>query len=140
MPLPSGSTWRFGAVASAPGEGTPPAREPRPRAPRPPGRGRGDGRVAHGKRYRAAREHVKEGFKYGIDEAVELVKKTASAKFDESVDVAFRLGVNPKQPNHMVRGSLLLPHSSGKTVRVVVFAEGDAAREAQEAGADFVGA
>ncbi|MEQ1501254.1 MAG: 50S ribosomal protein L1 [Myxococcota bacterium] len=96
--------------------------------------------MAHGKRYRAVREHVSEGHRYGIDEAVDLIKKTASAKFDESVDVAFRLGVNPKQPDHMVRGALLLPHSSGKTVRVVVFAEGDAAREALEAGADIVGA
>lgn len=96
--------------------------------------------MASGKRYRAVREFVTEGEKYGIEDAVELVKKTASAKFDESVDVAFRLGVNPKQADHMVRGALSLPHGSGKTVRVVVFAEGDAAREALEAGADFVGA
>ncbi len=73
--------------------------------------------MAHGKRYRAVREFVTEGAKYGIDEAVELVKKTASAKFYESVDVAFRLGVNPKQADHMVRGALSLPHGSGKTVR-----------------------
>lgn len=95
--------------------------------------------MAEGKRYRAAREQVEEGRRYGIDEAVALVKKTASAKFDESVDVAFRLGVNPKQADHMVRGALSLPHGSGKDVRVVVFADGDAAREALEAGADVVG-
>ena len=95
--------------------------------------------MAHGKRFRAAREHVVEGQRYAIDEAVEIVKKTATAKFDESVDVAFRLGVNPKQADHMVRGALSLPHGSGKSVRVVVFADGDAAREALEAGADVVG-
>ena len=96
--------------------------------------------MAHGKRYRAARELVREGYRYNLDEAVGLVKQVASAKFDESVDVAFRLGVDPKQADHMVRGALSLPHGSGKTVRVVVFAEGDAAREALEAGADEVGA
>jgi large subunit ribosomal protein L1 len=96
--------------------------------------------VAHGKRYRAAREQVREGDRYPLDEAVQLVKQTASAKFDESVDVAFRLGVNPKQADHMVRGAISLPHGTGKTVRVVVFAEGDAARTAEEAGADVVGA
>jgi len=96
--------------------------------------------VAHGKRYRAARDSIREGFKYPIDEAVGLLKQTATAKFDESVDVAFRLGVDPKQADHMVRGALSLPHGSGKAVRVVVFADGDAAREATEAGADFVGA
>jgi large subunit ribosomal protein L1 len=96
--------------------------------------------VAHGKRYRAAREQVREGDRYPLDEAVELVKQTASAKFDESVDVAFRLGVNPKQADHMVRGAISLPHGTGKTVRVVVFAEGEAARTAEEAGADVVGA
>jgi large subunit ribosomal protein L1 len=95
--------------------------------------------VAHGKRYRAARERVTEGVKYPIDEGVGLLKQTASAKFDESVDVAFRLGVDPKQADHMVRGALSLPHGSGKTVRVLVFADGDAAREATEAGADVVG-
>jgi len=96
--------------------------------------------VAHGKRYRAVRELVKEGIRYPIDEAVGLVKQSATAKFDEFVDVAFRLGVDPKQADHMVRGALSLPHGSGKTVRVVVFAEGDAAREALDAGADVVGA
>ena len=96
--------------------------------------------MAPGKRYRAVREFVDEGAKYSLEEAVQLLKKTATAKFDESVDVAFRLGVNPKQADHMVRGALSLPHGSGKTVGVIVFAEGDAAREALEAGADAVGA
>ncbi|MCB9684546.1 MAG: 50S ribosomal protein L1 [Alphaproteobacteria bacterium] len=96
--------------------------------------------MAQGKRFRAVRELVDQGTRYGVDHGVELVKKTANAKFDESVDVAFRLGVNPRQADQMVRGALSLPHGSGKTVRVVVFAEGDAARAALEAGADEVGA
>ncbi|MEZ4322409.1 MAG: 50S ribosomal protein L1 [Myxococcota bacterium] len=93
----------------------------------------------HGKRYRALRESVREGQKYAIDEACELVGKTGTAKFDESVDVAVRLGVNPRQADQMVRGAVSLPHGTGKSVRVVVFADGDAARAAEEAGADFVG-
>jgi large subunit ribosomal protein L1 len=95
--------------------------------------------VAAGKRYRNASTLLTEGDKVGVDEAVDLVKKTATAKFDESVDVAVRLGVNPKQADQMVRGALSLPHGSGKTVRVIVFADGDAARAATEAGADVVG-
>jgi large subunit ribosomal protein L1 len=93
----------------------------------------------HGKRYRALRDSVQEGQKYAIDEACELVGKTGTAKFDESVDVAVRLGVNPRQADQMVRGAVSLPHGTGKSVRVVVFADGDAARAALEAGADFVG-
>lgn len=93
----------------------------------------------HGKRYRALRDSVVDGQKYALDEAVELVGKTGTAKFDESVDVAVRLGVNPRQADQMVRGAVSLPHGSGKTVRVVVFADGEAARAAEEAGADFVG-
>lgn len=93
----------------------------------------------HGKRYRAARDLVVEGQKYAIDEAFELVEKTASAKFDESVDVAVRLGINPRQADQMVRGTVSLPHGSGKSVRVLVFADGEAARAALDAGADFVG-
>jgi len=78
--------------------------------------------------------------KYPLAEALELVRNTATAKFDESVDLAVRLGVNPRQADQMVRGAVSLPHGTGKTVRVVVFAEGPAAEEAKEAGADFVGA
>jgi len=96
--------------------------------------------VAVGKRYRAAREQVQEGTKYPLEEALELVRNTATAKFDESVDLAVRLGVNPRQADQMVRGAVSLPHGTGKTVRVVVFAEGEAAKAAEEAGADFVGA
>ncbi len=96
--------------------------------------------MAAGKRYRALRELVKEGYKYPIDEAVALVKQTARGGFDESVDVAVRLGVNPRQADQMVRGAISLPHGTGKTVRVIVFADGEAARAALEAGADEVGA
>jgi len=76
---------------------------------------------------------------YPLEQGVDLLKQTATAKFDETVDIAVRLGVNPKQADQMVRGAVSLPHSAGKAVRVLVFATGDAAREAQEAGAEFVG-
>ncbi len=95
--------------------------------------------MAVGKRYRAARDLIEEGEKYPLDDALELVSKSGTAKFDESVDIAVRLGVNPRQADQMVRGAVSLPHGTGKTVRVVVFADGDAARAAEEAGADFVG-
>jgi large subunit ribosomal protein L1 len=77
--------------------------------------------------------------RYPIEEAVALVKSSAYAKFDESVDIAVRLGVNPKHADQMVRGALVLPHGTGKSVRVAVFAKGDKEKEASEAGADLVG-
>jgi large subunit ribosomal protein L1 len=77
--------------------------------------------------------------RYTVDEAVNALKTAAFAKFDESVDVAVRLGVNPKHADQMVRGAIVLPHGTGKTVRVLVFARGDKEREALEAGADFAG-
>jgi large subunit ribosomal protein L1 len=77
--------------------------------------------------------------KYSVEEAVALVKKAKFAKFDETVDLAVRLGVNPKHADQMVRGALVLPHGTGQTVRVLVFAKGDKEREAREAGADFAG-
>lgn len=92
-----------------------------------------------GKRFRALRQKVESERRYLLDDALQLVKETATAKFDESVDIAVRLGVNPRQADQMVRGAVSLPHGTGKTVRVVVFAEGDAARAAEEAGADHVG-
>lgn len=94
----------------------------------------------NGKRNNAARTLVTEGVRYSLDDAFALMPQVALAKFDESVDVAVRLGVNPRQADQMVRGAVSLPHGTGKTVRVVVFAEGDAAKAAEEAGADFVGA
>jgi large subunit ribosomal protein L1 len=77
--------------------------------------------------------------RYTVDQAIELVKGAAYAKFDESVDIAIRLGVNPKHADQMVRGALLLPQGTGKTVRVLVFAKGEKEREALDAGADFAG-
>jgi len=76
---------------------------------------------------------------FGPAEAVELVKSMATRKFDETVDVAFRLGVDPRKADQMIRGTVSLPNGTGKSVRVAVFAAGDAAREAEEAGADVVG-
>jgi large subunit ribosomal protein L1 len=93
-----------------------------------------------GKKYAAALSKVDREKRYSIDEAVGLVKQTASKKFDETVDVAIRLGVDPKHADQMVRGAVVLPHGIGKTVRVAVFAKGDKAKEAEAAGADIVGA
>ncbi len=92
-----------------------------------------------GKRYRGINEHVDRLQLYTIDEAVSLVKKTGSAKFDETVDLASRLGIDARQADQNIRGTVALPHGTGKSVRVVVFAQGDPARQAEEAGADFVG-
>jgi large subunit ribosomal protein L1 len=78
--------------------------------------------------------------RYTVEEAVHIVKQAAYAKFDETVDVAVRLGVNPRHAEQMVRGAIVLPHGIGKTVRVLVFAKGEKEKEATEAGADFVGA
>jgi large subunit ribosomal protein L1 len=78
--------------------------------------------------------------RYNLEEAVGIVKKAAYAKFDESVDMAVRLGVNPKHADQMVRGALVLPHGTGKKVRVLVFAKGEKEKEALEAGADLAGA
>lgn len=94
-----------------------------------------------GKKYRKAAEQVDREKKYSLEEAFSLLPKLKiSDKFDESVDVAVRLGVDPKHADQMVRGAVNLPHGTGKTVRVIVFAKGDKAKEAQEAGADAVGA
>ncbi|MDP2620782.1 MAG: 50S ribosomal protein L1 [Hyphomicrobiales bacterium] len=93
-----------------------------------------------GKRMRAAREGIESGRAYPIDEAVKLVKERAKAKFDETVEVAINLGVDPRHADQMVRGVCQLPNGSGRTVRVAVFAKGDKADEAKKAGADVVGA
>lgn len=94
----------------------------------------------HGKRWTEAAAAVDRLRRYSVGEALELVKSSAKARFDESVDVAVRLGVNPRHADQMVRGAVSLPHGSGKTVRVVVFAQGEAAKAALAAGADVVGA
>ncbi len=92
------------------------------------------------KRYRAALSRVDRAKRYAVDEADGIVKANANAKFDETVEVAMRLGVDPKKGDQQVRGSVVLPHGlGGKARSVLVFAEGDRAKEAQAAGADFVG-
>jgi len=91
------------------------------------------------KRYRAAAELVDRHKAYSFPDAVSALKKLPPTKFDQTVTMSFRLGVNPKQSDQMVRGTCPLPHGSGKQVRVLVFAEGEAARAAQNAGAEYVG-
>ena len=93
-----------------------------------------------GKRYLQSREKIDRTSRYDLDEGVKLLKETGRAKFDESVDMAIRLGVNPKHADQMIRGTLVLPHGVGKTVRILVFAKGEKEKEAREAGADLVGA
>ncbi|MCI4454568.1 MAG: 50S ribosomal protein L1 [Thermodesulfobacterium sp.] len=92
-----------------------------------------------GKRYREALAKVDRTKKYTFEEAVKLALDTATAKFDETVEVAVNLGVDPRHADQMVRGSVVLPHGTGKPVRVLVFAKGEKAKEALEAGADYVG-
>lgn len=94
----------------------------------------------HGKKYINALEKVAVGKKYSVAEAFGLIPEVAYAKFDETVDVAFNLGVDPKHADQMVRGAVVLPHGIGKSVRVAVLAKGDKAKEATVAGADIVGA
>ena len=92
------------------------------------------------KREKAARAIFDDEKPYPVEEALEIVKKLPAAKFDESVDMSLRLGVDPKHADQMVRGAIVLPHGIGKVVRVAVFAKGEKEREAREAGADVVGA
>lgn len=92
-----------------------------------------------GKRILAAKAKVEPGKKYSLKEAAEIVASTAGVKFDETVDAAIRLGVNPAHADQMVRGSVVLPHGLGKTVRILVFAKGEKEKEALDAGADLVG-
>jgi large subunit ribosomal protein L1 len=94
----------------------------------------------HGKKYQEAAKLVEQDKLYDFDEAVSVIKKTASAKFDETVEIAVRLGVDPKYADQQVRGAVVLPNGTGKTQRVLVFAKGEKAKEAEAAGADFVGA
>jgi large subunit ribosomal protein L1 len=93
-----------------------------------------------GKRLRAAYGDVDKAKAYELDEAIQLLKQTATAKFDETLEVSLNLGVDPRHADQMVRGVVSLPHGTGKTLRVAVFARGDKAAEATAAGADVVGA
>ncbi|MUK90459.1 50S ribosomal protein L1 [Ornithinibacillus sp. L9] len=92
-----------------------------------------------GKNYQEAAKLVDRSKAYDIKEAVALLKETAKAKFDETVEVAFRLGVDPKKADQQIRGAMVLPHGTGKTQRVLVFAKGEKLKEAEAAGADYVG-
>ena len=92
-----------------------------------------------GKKYTEAAKLVERTKFYPVNEAVELVKKTSFTKFDASVEVAFRLGVDPKKADQQIRGAVVLPNGTGKTQRVLVFAKGEKAKEAEAAGADYVG-
>jgi len=94
---------------------------------------------AHGKRYRSARATVDRERAYTPLEAIRLLKEMETAKFDETVEVHFRLGLNVRHADEQLRGTLMLPHGTGREVRVAVFAEGEKAREAEDAGADVVG-
>ena len=96
--------------------------------------------MATGKNIKKSKELIDRSQFYGIDEALELIKKSSFAKFDETVDVCVRLGVDPRKADQMIRGALVLPNGLGKSVRVLVFAKGEKAQEAEAAGADFVGA
>ncbi len=93
-----------------------------------------------GKKHIAAKEKIDETNPYNLREAVDLVKQLAHTKFNETVDLAINLGVDPRKSDQIVRGSVVLPHGLGKKIRVIVFAKGEKAAEAAKAGADFVGA
>ncbi len=101
---------------------------------------KGGAMTKRGKKYVAVLEKYDKHKPYPLREALELVKELAYAKFDETVDMAIRLNVDPRHADQMVRGTVVLPHGTGKKVRVLVFAKGEAAKQAEEAGADFVGA
>ena len=96
--------------------------------------------MKHGKNYLESAKLVDRSRLYDPEEALELVQQTAKAKFDETIEVSIKLGVDPKHADQQVRGAVVLPHGTGKSVKVLVIAKGEKAREAEEAGADFVGA
>jgi large subunit ribosomal protein L1 len=92
-----------------------------------------------GKKYREAKDKIDRTKRYTLEEALQLLPETSYVRFDEGIDVAIRLGVDPKKPDQMVRGTVILPHGTGKKVKVLVFAQGEKEKEAREAGTDFVG-
>lgn len=93
-----------------------------------------------GKKMNASLEKVEKGKEYSLENAIQKVKELTYVKFDETVDIVFNLGVDPRKSDQMVRGTVVLPHGTGKTLRVLVFAKGEKELEAKQAGADFVGA
>ncbi len=95
--------------------------------------------MKHGKKYTDSAKLLEKGKQYDLTEAVELVKQTAKAKFDETIELSVRLGVDPRHADQQVRGAVVLPHGTGKKVRVLVFCKADKEAEAQAAGADFIG-
>src|SRR5436309_13702999 len=96
--------------------------------------------MSHGKQYREARAKIDRGRTYSPGDAVRLLKETSTAKFDETVEAHFRLGLNVRHADQQLRGTLMLPNGTGREVSIAVFAEGEKAREAEDAGADVVGA
>lgn len=96
--------------------------------------------MKRGKKYKEVEKLVDKNKLYSLDEAVELAKKTARAKFDETVEIAIRLGVDPKQAEQTIRGTVVLPHGVGKTPKIIVLAKGEKLKEAEESGADLAGA
>ena len=96
--------------------------------------------MLRGKKYKQSKEKVKTKPNYTLEEAVKLMKETSYAKFDEAVELSLNLGVDPKQADQIVRGTVVLPHGTGKRIKVLVFAKGEKEKEARDAGADYVGA
>ncbi|MDR1570750.1 MAG: 50S ribosomal protein L1 [Oscillospiraceae bacterium] len=96
--------------------------------------------MKHGKKYSESAKLIERQTAYDPADAIALVKKTSKAKFDETIEISIRLGIDPRHADQQVRGAVVLPNGTGKIVRVLVFAKGDKAREAEQAGADFVGA
>ncbi|MBN1256059.1 MAG: 50S ribosomal protein L1 [Deltaproteobacteria bacterium] len=92
-----------------------------------------------GKKYHEAKSKIDRNKRYTLEEALHILPETSYVRFDESIDIAIRLGVDPKKPDQMVRGTVALPHGTGKEVRVLVFAQGEKEKEAREAGTDYVG-
>jgi large subunit ribosomal protein L1 len=93
-----------------------------------------------GKKYREAKEKIDRTSKYELKQAIQVATEISHTRFDETLDIAIRLGVNPRKADQMVRGTVVLPHGTGKTSRVLVFAKGEKAKEAEDAGAEYVGA